>query len=110
MASAYDENNLITDVFSLVNDSFENITQNDESGQSSQTVRNYYVYSTDIDNDGVIELPNTLALPALEGDAASENQYRIIWYNLSPEGTRTDKMSTYHSFGEGWFLYLPEAW
>ena len=110
VASAYDENNLITDVFSLVNDSFENITRNDESGQSSQTVRNYYVYSTDIDNDGVIELPNTLELPALAGDSGSENQYRIIWYNLSPDGTRTDKMSTYHSFAEGWFLYLPEAW
>ena len=110
VASAYDENKLITDVFSLVNDSFENITQNDESGQSSETVRNYYVYSTDIDNDGVIELPNTLPLPALEGDGGSENQYRIVWYNLSPDGTRTDKMSTYHSFAEGWFLYLPEAW
>lgn len=110
VASAYDENKLITDVFSLVNDSFENITQNDESGQSSETVRNYYVYSTDIDNDGVIELPNTLPLPASEGDSGSENQYRIVWYNLSPEGTRTDKMSTYHSFGEGWFLYLPETW
>ena len=110
VASAYDENKLITDVFSLVNDSFENITQNDESGQSSETVRNYYVYSTDIDNDGVIELPNTLPLPALEGDAGSENQYRIVWYNLSPDGTRTDKMSTYHSFAEGWFLYLPETW
>ena len=110
VASAYDEKNLITDVFSLVNDSFENITRNDESGQSSQTVRNYYVYSTDIDNDGVIELPNTLELPALPGDSGSENQYRIIWYNLSPDGTRTEKMSTYHSFAEGWFLYLPEAW
>ncbi len=110
IASAYDENNLITDVFSLANDSFENITLNDESGQSSQTVRSYYVYSTDIDNDGLIELPNTLPLPALEGDEASENQYRIIWYNLSPDGTRTDKMSTYHSFAEGWFLYLPEGW
>ena len=110
VASAYDENNLITDVFAMVQDAFENITRNDESGQSSQTVRNYYVYSTDIDNDGIIELPNTLPLPALEGDVGSENQYRIVWYNLSPDGTRTDKMSTYHSFAEGWFLYLPEAW
>ena len=110
VASAYDENNLITDVFSLHENVFTNITQNDESGQSAQTVRNYYVYSTDIDNDGVIELPNTLALPAVAGDAGSEGQYRIIWYNLSPEGTRTDKMSTYHNFAEGWFLYLPEAW
>lgn len=110
VASAYDESNLITDVFTLNQNVFTNITQNRESGQSAQTVRNYYVYSTDIDNDGVIELPETMALPAVEGDSGSENQYRIIWYNLSPDGTRSDKMSTYHNFAEGWFLYLPEAW
>ena len=110
VASAYDESNLITDVFALSGDSFTNISQNAESGQSAQTVRNYYVYSTDIDGDGLIELPNTLPLTAQAGDPASENQYRIIWYNLNPDGSRTEKMSTYHNFGEGWFLYLPEAW
>lgn len=110
VASAYDENNLITDVFTLHQNVFTNITQNRESGQSVQTVRNYYVYSTDIDNDGIVELPQTVPLPAVEGDAGSENQYRIIWYNLSDEGVRTDKMSTYHNFAEGWFLYLPETW
>ncbi len=110
VASAYDDSNLITDVFTLTEDVFTNITQNDESGQSAQTVRNYYVYSTDIDNDSVIELPNTLPLPPIQGDAASEGQYRIIWYNLSPDGSRTEKLSTYHNFAEGWFLYLPETW
>ncbi|MBO4419848.1 MAG: hypothetical protein J5789_08520 [Oscillospiraceae bacterium] len=110
VASAYDENNLITDVFALNQNVFTNITQNDESGQSAQTVRNYYVYSTDIDGDGVIELPETLALPALEGDSSSEGQYRILWYNLSPDGTRTEKKTTYHNFAEGWFLFLPESW
>ena len=110
VASAYDESNLITDVFALSGDSFTNISQNAESGQSAQTVRNYYVYSTDIDGDGLIELPNTLPLTTQAGDPASENQYRIIWYNLNPDGSRTEKMSTYHNFGEGWFLYLPEAW
>ena len=110
VASAYDESNLITDVFTLEQNVFVNITQNAESGQSSQTVRNYYVYSTDIDNNGVIELPNTLPLPAIEGDSGSENQYRIIWYNLNADGSRSDNKSTYHNFAEGWFLFLPEAW
>ena len=65
VASAYDENSLITDVFTLRNNIFANISQNAESGQSSQTVRNYFVYSTDIDNDGVIEMPNTVPLTEL---------------------------------------------
>ena len=110
VASAYDEHNLITDVFALKNGVFTNITQNDESGQSAQTVRNYYVYSTDIDNDNLIELPNTVPLAAVQGDEQSFGQYRIVWYNLSLKGVRSDKISTYHSFAEGWFLYLPEDW
>lgn len=110
VASTYDERNLITDVFILRDKSFVNITQNAESGQSAQTVRNYYVYSTDIDNDGLIELPNTIELPAVEGDPQSDGQYRIVWYNLNPNGACIDKISTYHNYSEGWFLYLPEEW
>ena len=110
VASAYDESNLITDVFALRRDVFTNVTQNADSGQSSQTVRNYYVYSTDIDNDGVIEMPDTVALTELPNDAGSQGQYRIVWYALDVNGQRTDKMSTYHNYGEGWFLFLPESW
>lgn len=110
VASAYDESNLITDVFTLYQNVFTNITQNRESGQSAQTVRNYFVYSTDIDNDGIIELPGTESLPAIAGDSGTEGQNRIIWYNISPDGRREDKLSTYHNYAEGWFLYLPEAW
>ena len=110
VASAYDESNLITDVFALEDNRFTNISQNDESGQSSQTVRNYYVYSTDIDNDGLIEMPNTIPLPTIEDDEGSEGQYRIVWYNLSLDGARTEKMNTYHNYADGWFLFLPEDW
>lgn len=110
VASAYDESNLITDVFALRRGVFTNVTQNADSGQSSQTVRNYYVYSTDIDNDGVIEMPDTVPLSELPDDAGSRGQYRIIWYTLNLNGQRTDKMSTYHNYGEGWFLFLPESW
>lgn len=110
VASAFDESNLITDVFALKQDVFTNLTQNAESGQSSQTVRNYYVYSTDIDSDKLIELPDTVPLRSVEGDEQSYGQYRIIWYNLNLDGTRSDKISTYHNFAEGWFLYLPEDW
>ncbi len=111
VASAYDETNLITDVFCVSNGKFANISsQNDESGQSAQTVRNYYVYSTDIDGDGIIEMPNTVVLHTISRDDSSRQQYRISWYNLGLDGSRTEKMSTFHNFNEGWFLILPEAW
>ena len=110
VASAFDESHLITDVFALRGDVFTNISQNAESGQSSETVRNYYVYSSDIDNDGVIEIPGTVPLAELPADDSSAGQYRIVWYNLNVDGVRSDKMSTYHNFAEGWFFYLPDAW
>lgn len=110
VASAFDENHLITDVFALRSGVFANISQNAESGQSSETVRNYYVYSSDIDNDGIIEIPGTVPLAELPADESSFGQYRIVWYNLNVDGVRSDKTSTYHNFAEGWFFYLPDAW
>ena len=110
VASAYDETNLITDVFALSSDHFTNISKNDESGQSAQTVRNYFVYSADVDGDGIIEMPNTLPLRTIGRDQNSLNQYSIVWYNLNIDGSRTEKMCTYHNFDEGWFLVLPDAW
>lgn len=110
VASAFGEDFLITDVFTLEGSTFRNISLNDESGQSTQTVRNYYVYSTDIDGDGLTEMPNTVELNPIEGDEQSQGQYRIVWYNLGADGSRHDKMSTYHNYAEGWYLYLPETW
>ena len=110
VASAYDEMNIITDVFALSQDQFTNISKNSDSGQSAQTVRNYIVYSADIDSDGVIEMPNTLPLRTIAKDQNSLNQYAIVWYNLHTDGSRTEKMLTYHNYDEGWYLRLPDPW
>ena len=110
VASAYDESNIITDVFALCQDKFTNISKNDESGQSAQTVRNYSAYSTDLDGDGIIEMPNTIPLRTIGRDKNSYNQYAILWYNLGTDGSRTEKLTTYHNFEEGWYLVLPEEW
>lgn len=110
VASTYDEKNLITDVFAVYNGALRNISVSDESGTSTQTVRNYYVYGTDIDGDGLIELPSTLPLTAVPDDEFSASQYRINWYNLNLEGGSTSKLCTYHNFAEGWYLVLPEQW
>lgn len=110
VASAYDEYNIITDVFAMAGGVFRNVSLSAESGRSTQTVRNYYVYSADIDGDGLVELPNTVALPPVAGDESSQNQYKILWFNLDVDGTRREKLCTYHNYSEGWYLILPEAW
>lgn len=110
VASSYGENSIITDVLALSGGAFRNITLSDESGTSTSTVRNYYVYSADIDGDGITEIPNTELLPSVSYDAQTENQYLIIWSSVSPDGSRIEKLRTYHNYTDGWYLTLPKGW
>ena len=111
VASTYDADNIITDVFEAPQDSvFQNIVyQTEDTELSTSTVRSYYVYSTDIDNDGVIELPYIEPLQAIPNDSASRDQSCIIWYNLLPDGTHAEKLVTYHNYSEGWYLQVPSS-
>lgn len=110
VASAVDESAIVTDVFTLVNNLLSNISFSNESGTSVQTLRNYYVYADDIDEDGVVELPdlNTMNLPF--GASASSVQYVIRWYAMAADGSEIDKKYTYHNFQGGWYLTLDGAW
>lgn len=110
VAGTYDENNIITDVLTLTDGVFRNITLSDESGISTSTVRSYFVYSTDIDGDGITEIPNTLRLASVSWDAQTENQYVIVWSTVNEDGKRTEKLRTYHNFTDGWYLTLPADW
>lgn len=110
VASAVGESAIVTDVFTLVNNLLSNISFSNESGTSVQTLRNYYVYADDIDEDGVVELPdlNTMNLPF--GASASSVQYVIRWYAMAADGSEIDKKYTYHNFQSGWYLTLDGAW
>jgi len=105
VASVYNENSILTDVFAFRDGSFQNVTSS-ENGMSVQTVRNYFVYATDIDSDGLTELPELVDLPGTDGET-----YSIIhWYNLDLDGKQTVKLTTYHNFSSGWYVTLPDAW
>lgn len=98
---------IITDVFALLDGTFTNISLSNESGTSVQTLRNYYVYAADVDDDGVLELPDLL--PASNpDDSTNANQYLIRWYAMHSDGSEVDKAYTYHSFPGGWYLELPQ--
>lgn len=111
VAGMYGENNIITDIFALRGGSFMNITTEGASGTSAQTIRNYYVYATDIDSDGVIELPQPKQLPNYITENSSDEVFWIIdWYKLSIDGKKTWQMTTYHNYSGGWYITLPDAW
>lgn len=105
VASTYDENRILTDVFAVSDSNLRNISATGSDGSSTQTLRSYYIYSDDIDGDGVIEIPETVYL-----SEDSEDEYIIIWNEMNPDGTRTEKLRTYHNYSDGWYLALPEKW
>jgi len=108
VASALNENAIITDVCALINGQMTNVSLSSESGTSVQTIRNYYVYADDIDGDGTLELPSLISLASVEDAATDETQYVIRWYALNADGTTVDKMYTYHNFVGKWYLQVDE--
>lgn len=106
VASSYEEGLIVTDIFGLRDGSFTNFSRASEV----QTVREYYVYSNDIDSDGVIELPRLLDLPSSEDDESTVGQSLILWYNLLLSGREKQKCLTYHNYSGGWYLTIPENW
>ncbi len=106
VASDVDGNALITDVYAVVDGQFVNVSVSTESGTSVQTLRNYYLYADDIDNDGVLELPSLVNNNPGAADSAGTNHHVIRWYALQSNGRTVNKKYTYHNFAGGWYLEL----
>ncbi len=105
VASSVDSNTIITDIYTNTGSGFINVSLSNESGTSVQTLRNYYVYADDIDNDGVLELPNLITMKTAD-DTTVQSQYLIQWYAMTSDGNKVEKMYTYHNFVGGWYMRL----
>lgn len=66
------------------------------------------LYPTDIDGDGVIEVPEPLPFPQLTEE--SDIYYRILWRAYDSTGSGEVVRRTYHNTADGWSFVLPEAW
>lgn len=103
IASDVNGSAIITDVFAEVDGEFRNVSLSLEHGNSMDTLRNYYVYADDIDNDGVPELPE-LTTVSTAATYSSDSQYLIRWFSMTAAGTTVEKLYTYHNFIGGWYL------
>lgn len=110
VASSVEESAIITDVLAMRNDRFTNISFSNDHGTSVQTLRNYYIYADDLDNDGILELPSLIHMMPLAVTRNDSERHLIRWYNMALDGSVVDRMYTYHNFDEGWYLQLDRAW
>lgn len=109
VASTSGDGAMLTDVYTYASGTLANVTYSMESGGSLETLRAYPVFADDIDDDGVVELPDVLSGSQEQENGAGE-QYTIRWYALDSKGNQTDKRYTYHDFTAGWYLDLKSGW
>jgi len=99
----------ITDILTDRNGELINIVLSDTTGVSTEVYRHMSLFPTDINGDGITEVPAPAQLPS-RGDADGEPCYRVDWESYDSNGTKTAVESTYHDIDDGWYLVLPSTW
>ncbi len=102
VTSISNDHSLVTDIFALQNECFSNVTDGIRTG----TLHNYYVYPQDIDGDTILELASLIKMPSF----GNSKKYFMGWYSVDRNGTKTDKLFTYHNFADGWYFVLEKEW
>ncbi len=105
--SVYGAGGIVTDVFGWRNDSLVNLTLSEKTGVSDDTARSYAVYATDLNDDGLVEIPSPVAMPS-QGEGTV--YYRLDWWIYGLHGQRRQVMTTYHNYNDGWYLELDPSW
>ena len=98
----------ITDILTTRDGELSNIVLSNITGASSEVFRFLSLYPTDINSDGITEIPAPVLL--LPSSDAVQNFYRIEWRSYDAAGAATRVQSTYHNVDDGWYLVLPETW
>lgn len=95
----------LTDICVLREDELVNITSNSKTGESI-AVRDYEVFSKDIDGDGTLDIPFSKKVPKQE---KGETDYYIFdWYSFGMNGEQNYTCSTYHCYNDGWYIVIPQ--
>jgi hypothetical protein len=102
----------ITDILAIRDGELANLTLDESSGMSVQTVRYYKdfqdVNGLDINSDGILELPIPKPLALLE--ETGTQTYVLHWNQYDLQGEAQRVCTTYHCYDDGWYLITPESW
>lgn len=104
------ENGMLTDVLVMEENGLRNVTRDLEIGASIVTARSYTdVGATDINSDGVLEIPRPQPLRPLDPESSS-TYYLIYWQQFDSNGKGSTSCITYHAVSDSWYLTLPNGW
>ena len=107
VSSTINDSAIVTDVLMVKNGEFLNLNSTGKLAYSVKALRNYYLYLTDIDEDGIMELPSLMDMRSVNpDDGNSEPQQLVYWYSIDSQGSQTPKMFTFHNMEGGWYLQM----
>lgn len=106
VATSVEDTSLVTDIYTIADQHLVNAVKTDPEGMGTQTLRNYYIYADDIDNDGITELPRIVTTKPLSNVSALEPSKLVLWYAMGSNGKTIDKLYTYYNAAGGWYLKI----
>lgn len=106
VAGVEETSRAVTDILILREGELSNIVLSQSTGVSTQIARFLNIQPTDIDSDGVTEIPMPAPLLAGEGD----ERWKIHWFSVASDGTAERRAITYHNLTDSWYLLIPEEW
>ena len=99
----------LIDVVAYKDRKLTNLSMDPTTGESREQLKGYTdVNPTDVDGDGVAEIPVPTPLPS-SGDN-TPNFWLIDWERYDELGRRNHVLTTYHNVADSWYLEVPSAW
>lgn len=99
----------VVDILACEEGTLKNVTLNQTTLRSEETIRTYTaVAGTDIDRDGIMEIPQPTLLPKSMG--ATDDFWLLNWRQFDLSGKATTVMTTYHNVTDGWYFVIPDGW
>ena len=106
ISSTINDSAIVTDVLVMKDGSFVNLNSTGKLAYSVQALRNYFLYMTDVDGDGVMELPSLMEMRPVDVEEQTRSQQMVYWYSVDINGEEIPKMYTFHNVENGWYLLL----
>lgn len=101
---------LTTDIFVYHEGTLMNLALDGEDSITRSTYRPISVYASDINADGVTELPRAVLMAGYDDAAASDAIFMLDWYVYSPDRPPVAVATTYDNISDGWRLAIDAAW
>ena len=99
----------VTEVLFMEKGTLVNPLYNAESLETTQTLRSASFSVTDINGDGILEIPVQLNVPSVSRSKLNEKLYLTSWCSYNGE-LLTNQMVTMINVDDGYYYILPSKW